>query len=103
GALLERGAGGRHAEPAHLADDAVVGHLVLARGLAALGAVGGAHLSAHSRARWGARGDARRRGTGADRAQPAVPRRYRARLPGLRRLVVPLAHRLTATLTGGDC
>ena len=30
--------------------------------------------------------------------QPAVPRRDRARLPGLRRLVVPLAHRLTATL-----
>ena len=61
-ALLQRGTGRRTAQPAHLADDAAVGHLVLARGLAALGAVDRARLPAHPRARCRARGDARWRG-----------------------------------------
>ena len=50
-ALLERGTGRRPAERAHLADDAAVGHLVFARGLAALGAVDRARLPAHAH-RW---------------------------------------------------
>ena len=37
-------------------------------------------------------------GPGADRAAPAVSCRHRARLPRLRRLVVPLAHRLTTKI-----
>src|SRR5207302_1193980 len=67
-----------------------------ARGVAPLGAVGGARLPAHPRARQRPGRDARRRRPRADRAASSLPRRHRPGVPGVRRLVVPLAHRLSA-------
>ena len=61
-ALLQRGAGRGAAEPAHLADDAAVGHLVLAGRFTALGAVDRAYLPAHACARCRPRRHARWRG-----------------------------------------
>src|SRR5256884_7412294 len=56
--------------------------------------MGSACLSTDPRARRRARGDARWRRPAADRAEPAVSGGHRTRVPRLRGLVLPLAHRV---------
>src|SRR6185312_9904534 len=92
--LRQRRIGRRAAEPAHLADDAPLRRLVLDRRLTPLGAVGRGHLPSYSGDRCGARRHARRRGHSTHHPQPNLSRGDDARLPRLRRVVVPLAGRL---------